>query len=185
MTSDTGATKYLFHTILCDLLSSHSVCQSRDIRAVSSQPRDIQNTHETCFWSPFFPLPSSSFSSGLYPSLVWMPPPLNPVQMSEFARTLVYNGQGTDHAWGGNYFLAGGSVRGGQILGNYPTRLDDESDINVRQGGRLLPTTPWEAVWHGLAEWFGVGATEMAGVLPNMANWPAGSMMTEKHLFTG
>ena len=113
-----------------------------------------------------------------------MPPP-NPMQMSEFARTLVYNGQGTDHAWGGNYLLAGGSVRGGQILGNYPTRLDDESEINVRQGGRLLPTTPWEAVWHGLAEWFGVGATEMADVLPNMANWPAGSMMTQKHMFAG
>ena len=133
------------------------------------------------------PLPPSVFFFLLWSlsfSCLDAPPP-NPMQMSEFARTLVYNGQGTDHAWGGNYFLAGGSVRGGQILGNYPTRLDDESDINVRQGGRLLPTTPWEAVWHGLAEWFGVGATEMAGVLPNMANWPAGSMMSEKHLFTG
>ena len=40
------------------------------------------------------------------------------MQMSEFARTLVYNGQGTDHAWGGNYLLAGGSVRGGQMPGS-------------------------------------------------------------------
>ena len=35
----------------------------------------------------------------------------------EFHFSLTSNGDGTDHAWGGNYFVSGGSVRGGQILG--------------------------------------------------------------------
>jgi hypothetical protein len=35
------------------------------------------------------------------------------VSISEFGRTLTDNGQGTDHAWGGNHFLAGGGIHGG------------------------------------------------------------------------
>jgi uncharacterized protein (DUF1501 family) len=39
---------------------------------------------------------------------------------SDLARTLTMNtGFGTDHAWGGNYFVTGGSVKGGVIHGNY------------------------------------------------------------------
>ena len=30
------------------------------------------------------------------------------VCVSDFGRTLTPNGQGTDHGWGGNYFVAGG-----------------------------------------------------------------------------
>jgi uncharacterized protein (DUF1501 family) len=37
------------------------------------------------------------------------------VQFSEFARTLDPNtGDGTDHGWGGNHFMMGGSVNGGK-----------------------------------------------------------------------
>ena len=37
------------------------------------------------------------------------------VQFSEFARTLDPNtGDGSDHAWGGNHFMLGGSVNGGK-----------------------------------------------------------------------
>lgn len=31
-----------------------------------------------------------------------------------------HSGLGTDHAWGGNHFILGGSVRGGRIHGQYP-----------------------------------------------------------------
>ncbi len=35
-------------------------------------------------------------------------------------------GLGTDHAWGGNHFIVGGSVKGGLIHGQYPgTKLLD------------------------------------------------------------
>lgn len=30
------------------------------------------------------------------------------------------SGDGTDHAWGGNYFMMGGGLDGGRILGEYP-----------------------------------------------------------------
>ena len=40
------------------------------------------------------------------------------VMGSDFGRSLNPNSNGgTDHAWGGNYFVAGGSVKGGQIMG--------------------------------------------------------------------
>ncbi len=42
------------------------------------------------------------------------------VMGSDFGRSMNPNSNGgTDHAWGGNYFMAGGSVKGGQILGRY------------------------------------------------------------------
>ena len=42
---------------------------------------------------------------------------------SEFGRTMATNGQGTDHAWGGNHVLLGGSVRGGVMSPNEKIRL--------------------------------------------------------------
>eukprot|EP00956_Cyclotella_meneghiniana_P017778 scaffold29242_cov20-Cyclotella_meneghiniana.AAC.1 len=40
------------------------------------------------------------------------------VQGSEFGRTISANSNsGTGHAWGGNYFMFGGGVSGGKILG--------------------------------------------------------------------
>ncbi|GMH79107.1 hypothetical protein TL16_g08033 [Triparma laevis f. inornata] len=37
------------------------------------------------------------------------------VSASDFARTLTDNGVGTDHAWAGNHFITGGSVKGGKV----------------------------------------------------------------------
>ena len=45
-------------------------------------------------------------------------------------------------------------------------RLDDNGPLSVRGGGRFIPSTSWEAVWHGLAEWFGVEEARMEKVLP-------------------
>ena len=82
----------------------------------------------------------------------------------------VIDGQGTDHAWGGNHFLMGGAIKGGKIHGNYPDDLTDEGPLNIGRG-RLIPTTPWEGVWKGVAEWFGVEDKNMATVLPNLGNF--------------
>jgi cullin-associated NEDD8-dissociated protein 1 len=92
------------------------------------------------------------------------------VQASEFARTLTSNGLGTDHAWGGNYFILGGSVAGGKIHGQYPSDLTEDGPLNVGRG-RLIPTTPWEGLWKGVAEWFDVDQENMAKVLPNLENF--------------
>jgi len=104
------------------------------------------------------------------------------LSVSDFGRTLASNGQGTDHAWGGNHFLMGGGLAGGQVFGQYPSALGDEAPLNVGRG-RLIPTTSWEAVWHGLAQWLGVEPAHMAAVLPNAANFPAGDLLTSQKLF--
>ena len=73
-------------------------------------------------------------------------------------------------ARGGNYFIAGGAVRGGQIVGSYPADLSDSGPNSVGRG-RLIPTTSWEAIWNGVGEWFGVDAARMDAVLPIRSNF--------------
>ena len=105
------------------------------------------------------------------------------LQASEFGRTLRANGAGTDHAWGGHSFIVGGKLKGAQILGRYPDRIDNESPLNVRTGGRFIPTTSWEAVWHGLAEWFGVESGKMEDVLPQLSNFPSSALFKKEAMF--
>jgi len=84
---------------------------------------------------------------------------------SDFGRTLTPNNQdGSDHGWGGNYFMMGGQVKGGQILGQYPDDYDGHLDAGR---GRVIPTTPWDAVWHGISEWMGVkDAQKLQHIVP-------------------
>jgi len=103
---------------------------------------------------------------------------------SDFARTMGSNGAGTDHAWGGNYALLGGGLDGGKMHGNFPTSLHEESEVNIGRNHRILPTTPWEAVWHGLAQWLGVADGHLAEVVPNAANFPVGALFSAAQLFT-
>ena len=100
------------------------------------------------------------------------------VLSSEFARTLTPNsGQGSDHAWGGNYALIGGDVDGGKIHGTFPDDLSDDGPLGLGRG-RLVPTTSWEQVWNGVAEWFGLSEDEdLDYVLLNRKEF-------EDHLFT-
>lgn len=105
------------------------------------------------------------------------------VAVSDFGRTLTSNNRGTDHAWGGHYFVLGGGVRGSQILGKYPDRLDEQfSDVDIGRG-RMMPTTSWEALWNGVARWWGVPDAEMANVLPNAANFPSSALFSTQQLF--
>jgi uncharacterized protein (DUF1501 family) len=92
------------------------------------------------------------------------------VTVSDFGRTLTSNGQGSDHAWGGNHFIAGGSINGGRILGQFPDTLTSDGDLNVGRG-RLIPTVGWEYAWSGICEWFGVDPAHMPTVLPNLENF--------------
>jgi uncharacterized protein (DUF1501 family) len=98
---------------------------------------------------------------------------------SDFARTLSSNGQGSDHAWGGNQIVMGGEVAGGTIHGNYPRSLSNPVDssgetINVGRG-RLIPTTSVDQFASALATWFGVPANRLNDVLPNLANFSSSS----------
>jgi uncharacterized protein (DUF1501 family) len=89
--------------------------------------------------------------------------------ISDFARTLTSNGNGTDHAWGGNSIVMGGSVNGGQIYGQYPS-LALGSDFEVGNGV-LLPTTSADAYFAELAMWMGVEPGDIPYVLPNIGNF--------------
>ena len=51
--------------------------------------------------------------------------------ISDFGRTITSNSQGTDHGWGGNYWMLGGGVKGGKILGKYPPRLQEDYSDEV------------------------------------------------------
>ncbi|MFK8113357.1 MAG: DUF1501 domain-containing protein [Rubripirellula sp.] len=94
---------------------------------------------------------------------------------SDFSRTLSSNGQGSDHAWGGNHIIMGGPINGGQILGDYPTSLVNPVDstgetINVGRG-RLIPTTSVDQYVSEIASWFGVPASQLVDVMPNLPNF--------------
>ncbi len=88
---------------------------------------------------------------------------------SDFGRTLTTNGLGSDHAWGGNHFIMGGCVNGGQIFGTYPD-LAIGAELDVGRG-RLMPTTAVDEYAAELATWFGVPASELSTILPNLCNF--------------
>jgi uncharacterized protein (DUF1501 family) len=95
---------------------------------------------------------------------------------SDFGRTLTSNGQGSDHAWGGNQLVVGGRVLGQKIYGQYPSlALNPESGAEVNPldtgSGRLIPTTSCDQFFAELALWLGVSPTDLPLVLPNIGNF--------------
>ena len=86
--------------------------------------------------------------------------------ISDFGRTLTSNGRGSDHGWGGNQLVLGGSVRGGRILGTFPV-LAAGAPLDTGRG-RFVPTTSVDAFYADLALWFGLTPSELPLVLPNL-----------------
>ncbi|MBE1300600.1 MAG: DUF1501 domain-containing protein [Alteromonadaceae bacterium] len=85
---------------------------------------------------------------------------------SDFARTLSSNGRGSDHGWGGNAMIMGGSVRGGSVYGTYPSlALGNPLDTGR---GVLMPTTSLDEYFAELALWFGVAPSVLNDILPNL-----------------
>jgi uncharacterized protein (DUF1501 family) len=89
---------------------------------------------------------------------------------SDFGRTLRSNGRGTDHAWGGNALVMGGPVQGGRVYGTFPD-LTLESPDDTGYGGRMIPTTSVDSFFGEMLRWFGVPASGMSSVLPNIGNF--------------
>jgi uncharacterized protein (DUF1501 family) len=91
--------------------------------------------------------------------------------VSDFGRTLSSNGDGSDHAWGGNVMVMGGAVNGGRIYGAYPESLVLGNDLDVGRG-RMIPTTSIDEYHAELARWFGIGNDDnLELVLPNIRNF--------------
>ena len=89
---------------------------------------------------------------------------------SDFGRTLRSNGQGTDHAWGGNQLVMGAPVAGGLIRGAFPSLVID-GDNDIGRGGRIFPQLSADEYFCELLRWFGVTAGDMDMVLPNIRNF--------------
>ena len=88
---------------------------------------------------------------------------------SDFGRTYNTNGDGSDHGWGSHHFVMGGAVRGGDIYGRMPTFAIDGPDDTGR--GRWIPSTSVDEYAGTLAKWFGVSATDLPVVLPNIGRF--------------
>lgn len=91
---------------------------------------------------------------------------------SDFGRTTIDNGDGTDHGWGGHQFVMGGSVQGGQLYGTFPFP-DPDGERYTPSRGRLIPTVSVEQYAARLGSWFGLDQSELASVLPNLSNFDA------------
>jgi uncharacterized protein (DUF1501 family) len=89
---------------------------------------------------------------------------------SDFGRTMRSNGAGSDHAWGGNAMIMGGSIKGGKVYGNFPDQTFESND-DVGYGGRFIPSTSVDAYFYEMLRWFGVSAANMSYVLPNIGNF--------------
>jgi uncharacterized protein (DUF1501 family) len=88
---------------------------------------------------------------------------------SDFGRTFRSNGDGSDHGWGSHAFVVGGAVKGTDIYGKMPTlAINGPDDTGL---GRWIPTTSVDEYAATLATWFGVSATNLPTVLPNIGRF--------------
>lgn len=92
---------------------------------------------------------------------------------SEFSRTITPNqSAGSDHGWGQHVMVMGGKVRGGKILGHYPTDISPKSPLDDGSSrGRFIPTTSNDAIWNSILQWYGVAEEkDLDYCLPNRKN---------------
>lgn len=88
---------------------------------------------------------------------------------SDFGRTLTSNGTGSDHGWGNHQLIMGGAVQGQRTYGAFPTlSVDGPDDTGL---GRWIPSTSVDEYSATLAKWFGVSATNLPTVFPNLARF--------------
>ena len=112
---------------------------------------------------------------------------------SDFGRTLTPNNSGTDHGWGSHHLVVGGAVKGGKFYGNgiggmaaanygviMPSLNNPKTTYNVPSPnkndvgdgyGRLIPTSSVDQYAATLASWFGLGASDIDLVFPNLSNF--------------
>ncbi len=96
--------------------------------------------------------------------------------LSEFSRTLEPgSNQGSDHAWGSHQLVLGGAVQGNALYGTFPTLALGGPD-DADQNGRWIPTTALDQYAATLATWFGVSATNLPSIFPNLANFPTSNL---------
>jgi len=91
--------------------------------------------------------------------------------ISDFARTITSNGLGSDHAWGGNSMIMGGSVKGGKIYGAFPSMNLTTNTQNISFRGNFIPAVSTDEMYAEMALWYGVSPADLCYVLPNIGNF--------------
>ena len=91
--------------------------------------------------------------------------------ISDFARTITSNGQGSDHAWGGNTIVMGDAVNGGKIYGGYPQMNVSSNPRNISFRGNFIPAVATDELYAELALWYGVSPSDLCYALPNIGNF--------------
>jgi uncharacterized protein (DUF1501 family) len=93
---------------------------------------------------------------------------------ADFGRTYSPNFGGTDHGWGNPQFVVGGAVQGGDIYGRMPSLVVGGPDDTGR--GRWIPSTSVDEYGAVLARWFGVSATDLPLVFPNVGRFAGANL---------
>jgi len=97
---------------------------------------------------------------------------------SDFGRTLTWNGQGTDHGWGGNHLVIGGGIKGGQIFNEFLETFAENSQYDAGRG-RVIPKYPWESMMVPIAEWMGLERPDVT--FPNLGNFNQSEHIIDRH----
>ncbi len=94
---------------------------------------------------------------------------------SDFGRSLVPNGNGTDHGWGGHAIVMGGAVKGGQIYGSIPELKIENAGYtseHITDNGRVIPTLSAEQYLATITSWFAeYSEDQLESIFPNLVNF--------------
>lgn len=93
---------------------------------------------------------------------------------SDFGRTFPTNGSGSDHGWGSHHLIAGGAVQGRKTYGTFPVLTVNGPDDTST--GRWIPRISVDQYSATLARWFGVGASDLPTVFPNLGRFESSDL---------
>lgn len=91
--------------------------------------------------------------------------------MSDFGRTFQPNTNGgSDHGWGNHHLILGGSVKGGDFYGRFPSlKLSGNNDSGDQ--GRWIPTTSVDQYAATLTNWLGINDNKLFNIFPGLKNF--------------